>query len=192
MTIDGTGDDAIKIQGVREYSFTDADAGGIGSGSDVDEVDDGTDIDERKDISDDDEDNGSAVYTSEEEEEDDTAEIDKAAAAAITAAVAPAGFEIISGEPALGSLREENELIGSLVLFKWDGDPVAAGDFGWYCGKVTKRATDTDKRKSPGVNFQVKFCNAETRGVLPGCLGTMAKNRFQQLRTSILHLVCAT
>ena len=34
LTIDGSGDDEIKIQGLPDYSFTDADGGSDGGGSD--------------------------------------------------------------------------------------------------------------------------------------------------------------
>ena len=43
-----------------------------------------------------------------------------------------------------------------------------------YRGKVTKRATEADRKKHEGVNMLVKFSNNETNGVLPGCLGASA------------------
>ena len=42
-----------------------------------------------------------------------------------------------------------------------------------YRGKVTKRATEADRKKHEGVNMLVKFSNNETSGVLPGCLGAV-------------------
>ena len=51
------------------------------------------------------------------------------------------------------------------------GAPLEASEFGWYRGTVSKRATDAQIKKAPGVNFQVRFVNSETGGVIPACYG---------------------
>ena len=82
-----------------------------------------------------------------------------------------------SPRPKLGTVAEENALIGSVVVFKWDGDPLPSTQFGWYRGKVTKRASEADRKKHEGVNMLVKFSNNETNCVLPGCLGGKCSRR---------------
>ena len=64
------------------------------------------------------------------------------------------------------------------MLMKWDGAPIMASDFGWFCGKVKKRLTaaETAKPENADCRFWVTFKNSETGGVLPACIGMSAKN----------------
>ena len=63
------------------------------------------------------------------------------------------------------------------VLFKWDGAPLEASEFGWYRGTIAKRATPVEIKETPGVNFSVKFVNSETNNTLPFRFGTTKKLR---------------
>ena len=47
------------------------------------------------------------------------------------------------------------------------GAPLEASEFGWYRGSVAKRATPAQVKAVAGVNFQVRFTNSETGGILP-------------------------
>ena len=179
LTLDGTGDEFIEIQGLPSYSFCDDDAGSDEAGSVEDEI--GQDLsDEEANGSDDD-----SEYATEEDdwdEEDDTAEIDEAAAAALGVQTAPTGFEVLDSEPTIG-----NDLIGQKVLFKWIGTPLGPDEFGWYMGTIFSRATEADQRKHPGVNFLVRYRNGETGGVIPACRGLTGRKTAsypQQLGSS--------
>jgi hypothetical protein len=83
----------------------------------------------------------------------------------------PAGFEI-SETP----LTHENDVIGQKVMFKFDGMPLDAVDFGWHVGTVQKALTVLEAAKNPGCSFWVKFTNKETGGVLTACSGLDASN----------------
>ena len=101
MTIDGSGDDKIRLQGVENYTFCDADGGATGEvSSDADSSDSGdsSDADEQfegavegaagfDDSSDDEDGGGSLSGGDDEEEEDDTAPY----TTDVRAAEAPAG-----------------------------------------------------------------------------------------------------
>ena len=102
-----------------------------------------------------------------------TAEVDLAAASAVGAAVAPEGYELDDSK-----LGHESDIIGRIVLMKWDGAPIKATDFGWFCGKVKKRLTAAEIAKPENVDcrFWVTFKNSETGGVLPACIGMSARN----------------
>ena len=172
LTIDGSGDDEIKIQGLPDYSFTDTNGGSDGGGSEADEKSDSesdVDADESTQIGDDED---SIISESDDDDEpDDTAELDAAAALAITDATAPEGFRIVTPAPEQGTLQEENTLIGKAILRKWSGAPIPASKFGWYRGKVMRRASQADMRRTAGVNFIVKFSNEHTGMVIPACEG---------------------
>ena len=87
--------------------------------------------------------------------------------------MAPEGYELEDSK-----LGHENDIIGRHVLMKWDGAPIKASDFGWYCGKVKNRLTAAETAKPENVDcrFWVTFKNSETGGVLPACVGMEAKN----------------
>jgi len=166
MTVGGSGDKIIELQGLGHVTFTDADGGEAAEDS---EDDDDDDDEEEEDDSD-----GDELSDDEEEDElDDTAEVDLAAASAVGAAVAPEGYELDDSK-----LGHENEIIGRHVLMKWDGAPIKASDFGWFCGKVKKRLTpaETAKPENADCRFWVTFKNSETGGVLPACIGMSARN----------------
>ena len=157
MTIDGSDDDQIKLQGVESYAFAEEDGGSHG-GSSADEADDGGEIGP-----DDDEDD--LYVESSDDEEDDTDELDAAAALNLAqqSAVAPEGFVVITTPPP----EELNALIGKPVLYQFSGAPLAREDFGWYLGWVANACSPQDKKKHPGVTYDVWFCSDETNGVLP-------------------------
>ena len=195
LTIDGSGDDQLAIQGIEDYSFADADGGPVNDGSGMDESSDESDIDvdeileakatekagaksKKKSKA-----KSKAVATVEEEgltdceiessddEEDDTAEFNEAADAVFgLEAKAPDGFVIVDTPMSMETTKQANELIGKDVLFLWNGAPVKdPNKFGWYRGRVTKRCTAADEAK--GFNFLVKFVNDETSHVIPACEG---------------------
>ena len=177
MTIDGSGDEMIKIKGLPDYSFDDADGGSDDGGSDRDVESDESDAGSELGECGEDEESIGAESDTDEDEFDDTAEIDAAAALAVESAAAPLGYCIDDtpppGHPAGTAADEDdddnhpNRLIGSKVLVKWDGAPVPADKFGWYVGTVKRTASTVDQGK--GFNFVVKFSNAETGMVLPKC-----------------------
>ena len=103
------------------------------------------------------------------EEEDDTAE-DENAAGAIGGAQPPPGYE-----EDYTALPNENDLIGRKLLFKWDGAPVAARDFGCFFGIVKRRLSANDESKFVGCSFWVTFRNSDTSGVIPSCSGLIGK-----------------
>ena len=70
--------------------------------------------------------------------------------------------------------NEINDLIGKPVLYKWDGDPLDASDFGWYIGWVANRAIASDVKKR--CNFDVWFCNNVTNDVIPAAQGQKGKD----------------
>ena len=143
MTIDGSGDDKIRLQGVENYTFCDADGGATGEvSSDADSSDSGdsNDADEQfegavegaagfDDSSDDEDGGGSLSGGDDEEEEDDTAEYttDVRAAEAPAGELQPAfclptfhiffltGWMIKEECPQLDSEADLNKLIGAAV-----------------------------------------------------------------------------
>ena len=68
--------------------------------------------------------------------------------------MAPEGYELDDSK-----LGHENDIIGRHVLMKWDGAPIMASDFGWFCGKVKKRLTAAETAKPENVDcrFWVTF-----------------------------------
>ena len=163
ITIDGSGDELINLQGLGSVTFDDADGGPPGAGSDTESSD--SDDEEVEDVDD------VELLESSDEEIDDTAAADANAAARIGTAVPFAGFEI-SETP----LAHKNDVIGQKVMFKFDGTPLDALDFGWHVGTVQKAMTASEVAKNPGCSFWVKFSNKETGGVLPACCGQAAPN----------------
>ena len=169
LTADGSGDDQLKIQGLADYTF---DASHASSSTGEEEEEEESDVE--KEEADAEErgggeaaDDEKSAEETDDDEEDDTAAEDEAAAAAVTVAMAPEGFKIATAAPPMETREEEQGLIGKIVLFKWDGAPLEAGEFGWYRGTVAKRATEPQIKATAGVNFQVRFVNSETGGTLP-------------------------
>ena len=179
MTVDGSGDQFIKIQGVPDYKFCDADGGDVGAESDdeglvaEEENDANADITLPPDSSDEEEEGeGEEDVESEEEEEDDTAEL---VASLIGNAVAPEGYTIIED---LGPLDSEADLV------KLIGMPILCGletrqAMGWFVGTVHSRSlSSTDKKKTPTANFVVKFKKSVTKNKnVDGCVAVELTER---------------
>jgi hypothetical protein len=181
MTIDGSGDQFICVQGVREYSFCDADGGEVGKESDeegndpeehavlnadvqVDSSDEEQEGEQDEaDAAEDDaaaagkEDADSSDYEggeldSSSEEEDDTAA--QGVADLIGSAVAPDGWTIDEVQPPLNSELEMNELIGKNILYGHDSKKAQ----GWFIGTIQSRnLSPTDLKKTPTANFVVEY-----------------------------------
>jgi hypothetical protein len=179
MTIDGSGDDLIKIQGLGHVSFGDEDGGDPPEDSDDDDDESG---DEEPALptsgsggggaaeDDDDNDDELILNDTESDEEDDTAEVDASAVACIKRFEPPEGFAIDTT-----LLASENDVIGRKVAMKWDGAPLEAKDFGWHIGTVKRRLTASDMEKNPDCQFWVQYSNKETNGVLPAAVGVKGK-----------------
>lgn len=186
MTVDGSGDDLIKIQGLPEYSFTDADGGEPGEESD-DGADPQEDADLAADIDDDGEEpaeeggedaadpadaregegfeGGSDESDGEDSDGDDTS--DPTVVTSVGNAVAPAGYTIedVSSCPNVDTVAERQRLIGKLVYVGWDTDDV----YGWYIGTIHSTTISVrDKQKTPHANFVVKYTNQRTNNNLQG------------------------
>jgi hypothetical protein len=104
LTIDGTDDDLIQMQGLKLYGFSDADGGSEVRSSD-DEPDSGSDVDPDEyvtPIREDDVGNSGEGVASDSEVEDDMALVDAAAAAQIPVAFAPVGFVVVAESPHFG------------------------------------------------------------------------------------------
>ena len=192
MTINGSGDQHIRIQGVETYSFCDADGGAAGAESDEEGVDPEEEEEENADValtdSSDDEAGvaaGAADSSNEEEgaaagaaadgeedeyegnfdssdEEDDTA---GGVADTIGGAVAPAGYELVEGCPPLDTEMDKNEMIGKTILHGWDSKAAT----GWFIGTVQSRnLSATDLKKTPTANFVIKYNSKTSDGALNG------------------------
>ena len=121
MTVDGTNDQFIKLQGVEGYSFCDADGGAAGEASESDEGLDSSE-DEEGDIGiptdssdeegEEDEEDDEVFDGDEEESEDDTAEL---VSSVIGDATAPEGYKIIEEPPPMETESDLNDMIGSAL-----------------------------------------------------------------------------
>ena len=162
LALDKKDDDLIHLQGTDgPYNFSKEEAElGPDKGSDVEDGDDAEDSD------DDDDDDEAVIEDSSDEEADDTDEKDEHARANLLAALAPAGYELVSACPPMGEKIELNEIIGKTILYLWDGAPVAADRFGYYRGKIARLATSKSDLDA-GYNFIVKFSNSETNSTIP-------------------------
>lgn len=161
MTADGSGDDKIKIAGLREpYSFKDADGGPEGEESEA-EVDsaDEADVDESSDEGEGEEDEASDAMDS-SDEEDDTAEW----ACSVAPAEAPPGFAYAPCPP-MATEEEQRALVGRRVLVAHDSKQAT----GWFLGNVRFYGVSiADKKACPTANFKVTYTKKETGGELCG------------------------
>ena len=168
MTLDGTGDEKIKIQGVEEaYSFTDSDGGPKGGESDAEEdPTENADVDAATDNADvaaaADTDAASEGEEAEDgvdssDEEDDTTPQMEACDDAPTKP--PDGFAYAPC-PLLNTLADKDALVGRKVLVA----RIDEGIEGWYVGTVVKsKLTMADKRAVPGATHAIEFKLKETR-----------------------------
>ena len=115
MTADGSDDDKICVQGVAEYSFTDAEGGPEGAESD-DEVDEADEADVADGEVDDGEEYDDGLEDS--DEEDDTREeisLEEVSLCGGSPAEPPAGFVYAPACPPLDSLDDKAALVGKTV-----------------------------------------------------------------------------
>ena len=177
MTIDGTNDQLIKVKGIDNYTFSDANGGAAGAESDDEGADPEEEEEENADVvmpdsSDEEEGEEDDEYEggdSSEDEEDDTAE---SVSSMIGNAVAPKGYKVIDELPPLDSEDDLNNLIGKPIVCGWEQkadnknkNPIV----GWYTGTVHSRnLSTTDKKNTPTANFAVKYTSAKTDKKLNG------------------------
>ena len=176
MTIDGSGDQFISVQGVATYSFTDADGGEKGTESDKEEdvqpeesdvpPIDSSDEEAQEEGSEEEAEDGAEEDAAEEEgeegdvhggltdssdENDDTA---GSVADNIGHAKAPPGWKIISEVPPLDTQPERQQLIGKTVLYGHDSKAAT----GWFLGTVqSSTVPPSDLKKTPSANFVVEY-----------------------------------
>lgn len=176
MTADGTNDEIIKIQGMPEYSFNDADGGDPGEESgddpvdaaemdeDVEDVeDDGGEVGEEE--SEEDEFVGGSDESDGDESEDDDTVPPGDVRTTVGSAVAPSGYRIVEGCPPLETLPDRQKLIGKLVYVGWDSN----GVYGWFMGTIhSTTISPRDRQKTPTANFVIKYTKQRTRDQLNG------------------------
>jgi hypothetical protein len=172
MTINGSNDQHIRMQGVDAYTFCDADGGAAGAESDEEGVDleeqaqqeadvlipvDSSDDEVAEDTDGEGEGEGEDEYEDGEldssDEEDDTADI-SSVANAIGNAAAPEGWKVIKEAPALNTEPELQALIGKHILYGHDSRAAT----GWFIGCVHSRnLTARDLKQAPTANFVVCY-----------------------------------
>ena len=173
MTVDGSDDQFIKVKGIDDYTFTDADGGDAGALSDEEGVDPEEEEEEEADVvmadsSDEEAEEGDDEYedgdSSEDDEEDDTAQTVRSV---IGDAVAPKGYYIIGELPPLDSEHDLQELIGRPVLVGWE----TAKAMGWFMSTIqSRKLSSSDLKKTPTANFVVKYASAKTNKKLNGAV----------------------
>jgi hypothetical protein len=167
MTIDGSDDNKIRIQGYKEvYSFTDADGGPKGIDSDIDEEEEEEDAEELADVesegeeaaaADDDEEAEGGMDSS--DEEDDTA-LDLWACGDAPE-TPPKGFKYASC-PRLETDADHAALVGRHILVAHHQDPI-----GWHVGRVRFFGVGNRwKKVCPTANFVVRYSKKETNGAM--------------------------
>ncbi|KAL1498473.1 hypothetical protein AB1Y20_013798 [Prymnesium parvum] len=177
MTVDGSGDSLIRIQGLENYSFSDADGGDAGAESedegDILEEEEASeqDVEEDADAGEHDDDATGEDFEEVEgdgdndnSEDDDTAE-PGTVATYVGEAEAPTGYVIVQDCPQLESEADLQALIGQVVYVGHDTDQAQ----GWFVGHVAHRnLSATDLRNAPTANFVVKYKASETDRMLNG------------------------
>ena len=164
MTIDGSDDDQIQVQGLTEpYTFLDADGGSDGGESVADEdEDEDADVDEEEGEGEDEEEAEDGELD-DSEEEDDT---DPLWSCGDAPEDAPEGFSYAVC-PTLESEQDHHKLIGRKVLVAHER--TKSLDPGWYVGKIKLYGVSAACKKAcPSANFLVKYGKKETGGALEG------------------------
>ena len=180
MTVDGTGDDLIQLQGLDNYSFCDADGGELGEVSDEEDEEILADVDEGEeggdaemDSSDDEEFEDGELELDSSDDEDDTAE-PGVVRTTIGDAVAPAGYKVVDSCPAVATAADRQDLIGKLALVGWDKD----GLHGWYIGTIhSTHLNARDLGKTPSANFVIKYSSQRTAGAINGLVACELSER---------------
>ena len=179
MTIDGSDDNLIRIQGVDDYHFSEADAGTpgeIGDGMDPTEQQEserlinihsgpedssdeelptgplGSDVD----LSDED----SELPPDSSDEEDDTDLVEDMIGPA--QADPPIGFKYILTKPPMKTPDEGRAMVGRYIHHAWDAGKAIQG---WFVGKITEFGVTNrrDLQKKPSANFVVSYDKNLTR-----------------------------
>ena len=162
MTVDGSGDQFIKLQGLDSYTFTDADGGPPGAESDEEGMDPEDEEELDEEVNDDGDDfseaNGEEVGEASGGDDTDSSEDDTAlegtVATFIGNATAPAGYKIITECRPLESDADLRELVGKLVLTGHDSRQAR----GWFIGRVhSLTLSAADLRKTPSANVIIKY-----------------------------------
>lgn len=186
MTVDGTDDDKIKIQGLDNYTFADEDGGEEAQESDQDGDDEdiqgreadveiqeggGDEEDIDKGDSSDDEEYENAGDSS--DSDDDTAE-PGTVRTSIGDARPPNGYSIVPTCPNLTTPQQRAQLIGKTVLVGWDD----SDKHGWFIGVVhSTNVCARDKQHTPTANFVVKYTKNRTNNVLNGLVACELSER---------------
>ena len=162
MTIDGNGDQFIRIQGVDNYTFTDADGGPAGDESEEEGLDPEEEEELNEDIQCDDDEDSEADGEEDDEvsggdasdsSDDDTA-LEGTVATFIGDANAPAGYKIIEECLPLETPSDLQAFVGRIVLIGHDSSQAR----GWFLGRVhSTTLSATDLRKTPSANIIIKY-----------------------------------
>lgn len=189
MTVDGSGDNLIKIQGIPDYSFTDEDGGEAGRESDDEDDDDiHADVDEGQvenegetreeggeggdDEFDDEDEYEGGEDESDQELDDDTG--DGMVRSSIGNAVVSDKYKIIEECPPVDTRQKRQQLIGKYVLVGWDTDDVS----GWFVGKIhSANVGQRDLQTTPSANFVVKYTSRRTNDMLDGLVACELSER---------------
>lgn len=173
MTVDGTGDELIKLQGIENYTFSDADGGERPRSYDNQ---DGSDPIEQERLNaevdpqaaEDEE----AEYVEGEEErfydssdEDSSDEEQNAHSTTIPEAPVqpPSGYRYILDVPKLDTDADKQGLVGKMVLHAWD----RPGLRGWFVGKISHvGVSPRDLKATPTANFVVTYKKQVTKNKL--------------------------
>ena len=165
MTIDGSGDELIQIQGLKEkYTFKDEDGGSAGEESE-DEVDPADLADltaeqeeqEGEGEEEEDEEEGEYGMENSDDEEDDTA--DQLWACGEAPEAPPEGYRYASCPP-LETDDEKRALVGRRVLVAHITDPI-----GWHVGRVRFFGVGAKWLKvCATANFLLRYTKKETNG----------------------------
>ena len=158
MTIDGSGDESIRIQGLAEkYTFTDADGGPVGEESedDLDPADlaDVTAEEGEGDEEEGDEEEGEeaegGMEDSDEEEDDDTAE--RLWECGDADETPPPGYAYAPCPP-LETEADKQALVGRRVLVAHNSEPI-----GWHVGRVRfKGVSKVWLKACPTANYLIR------------------------------------
>ena len=166
MTVDGSGDSDIRLQGVEGYSFTDADGGEAGAdganhGIDTEEAallesevlagegeeGDGEEVEE-----------GDGDGAESDLSEDDTAEPLQDQVGGIEDP--PTGFEFVEKCPPLETEADLKALIGQSIMHAWATTEI----LGWFQGKVTHMGcSHTDLKATPTANMVIQYKKTVTK-----------------------------
>lgn len=178
MTVDGSDDDKIKIEGLADYSFCDDDGGELGEQVSDDE---GLDEDLLADVEDDavenegEEAEGDSAEGFEggtdEEDGDDEADDDTADTVRSSVGNAPPlnGYRFVEECPELETQQQRLKLLGKTVYVCWDS--ASLNVHGWYVGTIhSAQLGARDLSNTPTANFSVKYTLQRTNKQLNGCV----------------------